>query len=75
MDESWVVKKEARTRHTQRPIGGFTWDGLFILGLVLLVLHKSDWASAWVTAVAILFALFTVSSAVWGVLDRHLHRR
>jgi multisubunit Na+/H+ antiporter MnhB subunit len=62
-------------QRTRRPIGGFTWGALFISGLVLLVLHNSAWASAWVTASAILFVLLVVLAALVSVLDRRSEGR
>jgi uncharacterized membrane protein len=56
-------------QRTQRPIGGFTWGVLLISGLVLLVLHNTAVASAWVTASAILFVLVAVAVLV-SVLNR-----
>jgi hypothetical protein len=62
-------------QRTRRPIGGFTWSVLFISGLVLLVLHNSALASAWVTASAILFVLLVVLAALVSVLDRRSEGR
>jgi hypothetical protein len=61
-----------RNQPTRRPIGEFTWGALFITGLVLLALHNSAWASAWVTAAAILFVLLVVLSAMVSVLKRRI---
>ena len=60
-----------RNQRTQRSIGGFSWGVLLILGLVVLVLHNSAWASAWVTASAILYVMLVV----WSVLVRMVHHR
>ena len=65
------MKAKTHDERTKGGIGGYTWGALVVLGLVVLVLHNSAWASAWVTASAIVFTLLVV----WAVLATMPHRR
>jgi hypothetical protein len=65
-----VMMTNVRDQRTRRPTGRFTWGVLLISGLVLLVLHNSAWASAWVTASAILFVMLVALSVAVRVHNR-----